>query len=68
MTALTPEAHLDVHRAAGRDVVADGVRSFVREEGTGETVLCMHGVPASSFLYRKVLVELNEFPPSGAPE
>lgn len=60
MTALTPEAHLDVHRAAGRDLVADGVRSFVREEGTGETVLCMHGVPASSFLYRKVLVELAD--------
>lgn len=32
-----------------------GVQSYVREEGAGPTVLCMHGVPSSSFLYRKVL-------------
>jgi len=30
----------------------------VREEGDGEAVLLMHGVPASCFLYRKVLAEL----------
>jgi pimeloyl-ACP methyl ester carboxylesterase len=30
----------------------------VIERGEGEPVLCMHGVPASSFLYRKVLAEL----------
>jgi pimeloyl-ACP methyl ester carboxylesterase len=30
----------------------------VREDGTGEPVLCLHGVPASSFLYRKLLPEL----------
>ena len=46
------------HRAAGRDFEADGVRSFVREQGEGEAVLCMHGVPASCFLYRKVIAEL----------
>jgi len=34
------------------------VTGFVREAGEGETVLCMHGVPTSSFLYRKVLDEL----------
>lgn len=28
------------------------------EQGSGEAVLCIHGVPTSSFLYRKVLVEL----------
>jgi pimeloyl-ACP methyl ester carboxylesterase len=49
---------IDRHRAAGRFFDAAGVRSFVREEGDGETVLCVHGVPASSFLYRKVLAEL----------
>jgi len=37
---------------------ADGVQSFVREEGEDGVVLCMHGVPASSFLYRNVLAEL----------
>jgi pimeloyl-ACP methyl ester carboxylesterase len=46
------------HRAAGREFEAAGVRSFVREEGGGEPVVCLHGVPSSSFLYRKVLAEL----------
>lgn len=47
------------HRLAGRAFGALGVRSFVREQGEGEAVLCMHGVPSSSFLYRKVLAELE---------
>ena len=48
-------AAIGAHRAQGRDFLAAGVRSFAREEGDGETVLCIHGIPASSFLYRKVL-------------
>lgn len=43
------------HRAQGREFHAAGVRSFVREAGAGEPVLCIHGIPASSFLYRKLL-------------
>ncbi len=39
-------------------MTAAGVKTFVREEGRGPTVLCLHGVPASSFLYRKVLPAL----------
>jgi pimeloyl-ACP methyl ester carboxylesterase len=35
-----------------------GIQSFVRESGEGEAVVCVHGVPASCFLYRKVLDEL----------
>ena len=46
------------HRAAGRAFTAAGMTGFVREAGDGEAVLCMHGVPTSSFLYRKVLDEL----------
>jgi len=46
------------HRAAGRAFTAAGMTGFVREAGDGRTVLCVHGVPASSFLYRKVLNEL----------
>jgi haloalkane dehalogenase len=46
------------HRAAGRPFAAGGVQSFVRESGEGEPVICMHGVPASCFLYRKVCDEL----------
>ncbi len=49
---------IQAHRDAGEMFEADGVRSFVRREGEGEPVLCFHGVPASSFLYRKVLPEL----------
>jgi len=46
---------IEQHRRAGREFEAGGVRSFVREQGSGEPVVLMHGVPASSYLYRKVL-------------
>src|SRR5829696_10027431 len=46
------------HGAAGRRFAAGGIHSFVRETGAGEPVVCLHGVPASCFLYRKVLDEL----------
>ncbi|HEY3190284.1 MAG TPA: alpha/beta fold hydrolase [Solirubrobacteraceae bacterium] len=49
---------IEQHRRAGRDFTAGGVRSFVREAGDGAPVVCLHGVPSSSFLYRKVLAEL----------
>src|SRR4051794_15875319 len=53
---------IDAHRAAGRSFEAMGVRSFVREQGSdrGGTVVLVHGVPASSFLYRKVLAVLAD--------
>lgn len=46
------------HEAAGKRVFVDGHHIFVREEGEGEPVLLLHGVPSSSFLYRKMLPEL----------
>lgn len=49
---------MERHRAAGREFEAAGVRSFLREEGEGEPVVCLHGVPTSCFLYRKVIREL----------
>jgi pimeloyl-ACP methyl ester carboxylesterase len=48
------------HRSAGREFEAGGVQSFVREDGEGEPVVLMHGIPVSSFLYRKVLPLLAE--------
>ena len=51
---------IDRHRNAGREFSAGGTRSFVREQGAGAPVVCLHGVPTSSFLYRKVLAELAE--------
>jgi pimeloyl-ACP methyl ester carboxylesterase len=55
---VTSAEVIERHRAAGHGFDAGGVSSFVREEGEGEPVLCLHGVPASSFLYRKVIAEL----------
>lgn len=55
---MTSAEVIAAHRAAGRTFQAAGVEGFVREAGAGEVVLCMHGVPASCFLYRKVLDEL----------
>jgi haloalkane dehalogenase len=49
---------VELHRGAGRTFEVDGLRSFVREEGDGEAVVCLHGVPSSCFLYRKVAAEL----------
>ena len=51
---------IEQHRAAGREFEAGGIRSFVREQGEGEPVVHMHGIPVSSFLYRKVLPLLAE--------
>lgn len=55
---MTSGEVVDQHRAAGRRFDAAGVGSFVREAGDGEAVVCIHGVPASCFLYRKVIAEL----------
>jgi pimeloyl-ACP methyl ester carboxylesterase len=46
------------HEAAGRYFHADGVRSFVREQGDGQAVVLVHGVPSNCFLYRKVIPPL----------
>src|SRR5262245_12516938 len=52
------ERLIAAHRAAGRRFEAAGTTSFVRAAGEGEVVLLLHGLPASSFLYRKVIDEL----------
>ena len=49
------DALLAAHRLAGRTFTAAGIGSFVREQGDGEPVVMMHGLPMSSFLYRKVI-------------
>ena len=57
---MTSREVVEQHRAAGRLFAAGRVRSFVREQGTGDPVVCVHGVPASSFLWRKVVGELAD--------
>jgi pimeloyl-ACP methyl ester carboxylesterase len=49
---------IERHRAAGRRFEAGGVTSFVREQGSGAVVVLVHGVPSSSYLYRKVIPAL----------
>jgi haloalkane dehalogenase len=57
---MTSREVVERHEAAGRHFEAGGVRSFVREEGEGDPVVCVHGVPSSCFLYRKVIAELAQ--------
>ena len=52
------DAIIAAHEAAGRRFEAGGVGSFVLDQGEGDPVVLMHGVPVSSFLYRKVVPEL----------
>ena len=53
-----------IHQAAGRRFEAGGVQSFVRDQppsvGTGSAVVLVHGVPSSSFLYRKMIPALAQ--------
>lgn len=48
------------HSAAGFLFDAGGVKSFARQEGDGADVVLLHGVPTSSFLYRKMLPVLAD--------
>ncbi|MGH2953144.1 MAG: alpha/beta fold hydrolase [Solirubrobacterales bacterium] len=51
---------IEAHSAAGRRFAAGGVQSFVREQGEGPTVVLLHGVPSSSYLYRKLIPALAD--------
>lgn len=42
----------------GRPLSAPGAASRVWEEGEGPPVVCVHGVPSSAFVYRRLLPEL----------
>ena len=53
--AVTAQDVVERHRASGRPFTAGNVSSFVLDEGDGPAVVCLHGVPTSSFLYRKVV-------------
>ena len=48
------------HESSGTYFEVDGIKTFALKYGRGETVLCLHGVPTSSFLYRKVLTSLEK--------
>ncbi|UJH91767.1 alpha/beta hydrolase [Antarcticibacterium sp. 1MA-6-2] len=52
------EKVLKEHENSGRYIEINGIKTFVLEKGSGEAVICIHGVPTSSFLYRKVVTFL----------
>ena len=59
--SVSPEAIatvIDAHERSGQRVTAAGVSTFVLDQGYGEPVVCLHGVPASSFLFRKLVPAL----------
>ena len=58
MSSRSIEQVIEAHEASGKYLMVDGVRTFVLDWGEGEPVFCLHGVPTSSYLYRKVLKEL----------
>ncbi len=57
---ITTEEIIEAHRTSGRFFQVDDVETFALDYGKGPAVLCLHGVPTSSFLYRKVLRGLQE--------
>ena len=57
-TERVVETVISEHEASGKYFDVDGVKTFASIQGRGEPVLCVHGVPTSSFLYRKVLASL----------
>ena len=59
-TQRTIATVIEEHEASGKYITVDGVKTFVLTQGRGEPVLCVHGVPTSSFLYRKVLTSLGK--------
>ncbi len=52
------EAVIAAHQNAGRRFQAGGIEGFALDHGDGDPVVLMHGVPVSSFLYRKLAPEL----------
>ena len=60
MSAADISAVIEAHERSGRRFRAGGIESFGLEKGSGDPVVCLHGVPASSFLYRKVVPELAD--------
>ena len=57
---MTIEQIVSDWEARGEVLSVPGLSSRIWREGNGEVVVCLHGVPASGFLYRKVLPALAE--------
>lgn len=60
MSNKAVEQIIENHKSSGKFTTVEGVRTFALDWGEGEPVFCIHGVPTSSYLYRKVLKGLKE--------
>lgn len=60
MSDKTVDQVIEEHKASGKLITVEGVRTFVLDWGEGEPVFCLHGIPTSSYLYRKVLKGIEE--------
>lgn len=59
MTEKTIAEIIACHQSSGRFEIINGVKIFALDQGSGEAVFCIHGVPTSSFLYRNVVKEVS---------
>ncbi len=46
---------IDTHENSGKYITVNGLKTFLLDSGKGEAVVCIHGVPTSSYLYRKMI-------------
>ena len=62
MTVPSVSRLLADYASSGRFFLADGIRSFALDEGPrdAQPVVLLHGVPASAYLYRKVVPALAQ--------
>ncbi|SDX39235.1 alpha/beta fold hydrolase [Hymenobacter psychrophilus] len=60
MSNRTVEQIMQAHETSGRYFDVAGVRTFALDYGQGEPVFCVHGVPTSSYLFRKMLRSLAD--------
>jgi pimeloyl-ACP methyl ester carboxylesterase len=51
---------ISLHQSKGHYITIDGINAFYLDQGSGPVVFCIHGVPTSSFLFRKVVPQLQE--------
>ncbi len=58
-TKVKVDAIIRQHESGGKYIIVEDVKTFYLDAGSGPVVFCIHGVPTSSFLYRKVAFALQ---------
>lgn len=53
------DAIIRQHESGGKYITVENIKTFYLDAGSGPVVFCIHGVPTSSFLYRKVVQQLQ---------